>query len=119
MCSKCHATALPGSTYCELHRDAKAQSDKLQKTGNALRRFYNCKLWRVITRSKVLSKDPVCTHIADGKRCPELATDIHHVIDADIWVAQGNDFYDDDNLVGLFKSHHSRHTNQERWKHRG
>lgn len=107
MCHKCFAAAEPGKTLCPRHRDAAAVADAQRKAVNPLLRFYNCKLWRVITRSAVLVRDPRCAWEEDGPRCWALATEIDHIVDAAEWVAQGNNFYDLDNLRGLCKDHHN------------
>ncbi len=77
---------------------------------NELRKLYWTKLWRVHTRNAVLSRDPVCKHVENGIGCQRLSTDVDHIIDAEVFVAQGGDFYDPDNLRGLCHSHHSRRT---------
>jgi 5-methylcytosine-specific restriction endonuclease McrA len=62
-------------------------------------------------RNEVLARDPQCTYVDEqGVRCPVLATDIHHVIDAVEWIAMGNDFHDPTNLAGLCHAHHSSET---------
>jgi hypothetical protein len=57
--------------------------------------------------SCVLARDPLCTFKVNGSRCPRLATDVHHKVDAEEWMALGNDFYDLDNLEGLCHAHHT------------
>jgi hypothetical protein len=80
-----------------------------------LEKFYNCVRWRPHTRNAVLFADPLCVFVlADGTRCPRLATDVHHKVDATIWIAAGNDFYDLSNLEGLCKTHHSHYTGSRR-----
>jgi len=101
MCSKCYAQALPGSPRCAAH----AQREPNRKR-NDLRPLYKCKRWRV-TRMHVLARDVQCTHKENGKQCVQLSTDVHHVVEAEQWVAQGGDFYDQDNLAGLCHPHHS------------
>lgn len=107
MCAKCHNTAVPGSPYCTAHRNSVAIADAQRKAANPLRKLYWTKLWRVITRSAVLVRDPRCAWEEDGPRCWALATEIDHIVDAAQWVAQGHDFYDLDNLRGLCKAHHN------------
>jgi hypothetical protein len=112
MCSKCLATATHGK-YCAAHKDTERQRDRQRQRVNAdnpLYKLYKCKLWRVFVRDEVLMRDPQCVEVENGVRCQRLATDIHHVVDADTWVAQGSDFYDTDNLAGLCHAHHSRYT---------
>lgn len=117
MCSKCHRTAALGSRYCTLHANTQAIADKMRKLSSELRKLYNTKMWRVITRNSVLTRDAQCTHLDNGIRCPFLSTDVHHIIEAQLWVAQGGDFYAEDNLVGLCHSHHSRITGSAHgWK---
>jgi hypothetical protein len=113
MCSKCYQTALPGSPLCAKH---KAAPDTRQRS--PLKRLYDRKLWRVYTKQAVMMRDAQCTEVVNGTRCPLLATDIHHVVDAIEWVAQHDgderSFYDLDNLAGLCHAHHARHTSLRR-----
>lgn len=106
MCKRCHNTAEQGSNTCAAHKG----TDDKNRVRNPLRHLYWRKLWRVITRSAVLARDPFCTYIENGARCMRLATDIDHVIDAVQWVALGNDFFNVDNLRGLCHAHHSKRT---------
>ena len=109
MCKRCHNTALPGTSLCTKHA---AQPEQRQR--GALRKLYWRKLWRVTMRNIVLTRDAQCTHIENGTRCPRLATDIDHVIEAEQWVAQHGgeemSFFDANNLRGLCHSHHSKRT---------
>lgn len=111
MCSKCYSTAEIGSSLCTKH---KAEPDTRQRS--TLKKLYDRKLWRVFTKQSVMARDPQCTEIVNGVRCMQLATDAHHIIDAQEWVALGNDFYDLDNLAGLCHAHHARHTS---WRRHG
>jgi hypothetical protein len=104
MCAKCHRVALPSERYCAAHKVSAAKRDR-----NQLRPLYKCKRWRV-TRIVVLDRDTQCTVVEHGTRCLQLSTDVHHVIDALEWVANGGDFYDTDNLQGMCHAHHSSHT---------
>ena len=104
-CTRCYATAEAGSNLCAKH---KAAPDNRRRS--PLRKLYWTKLWRVVIRGEVLLRDPICAHTENGARCPRLATDIDHIIDAEVWVAAGRDFYDMDNLRGLCHSHHSQRT---------
>jgi 5-methylcytosine-specific restriction endonuclease McrA len=116
MCKRCHATALPGTSLCEKHKDSDAIADKARKAGNHLRTEfnYNCKAWRA-TRQLTLFRYPQCAHTEDfGPRCPQLATEAHHVINARLWVERGGNYLDQDNLVGLCRACHSRYTAAER-----
>lgn len=116
MCSKCHQTAEPGTSLCTAHRDADKVADKERKAANPLRvQFnYNSKAWRV-TRQVTLFRFPLCAQVDEcGARCPELATEAHHIVNAQVWVAQGGSYLDQDNLVGLCKACHSKHTAAER-----
>jgi 5-methylcytosine-specific restriction endonuclease McrA len=105
MCSKCYATALPGQSQCERH----AATPSPVRRRNELRPLYKCKRWR-ITRLQVLARDPICKWVENNTQCTRLATDVDHVVDAVEWVAQGHDFYDQDNLRGLCHGHHSQRT---------
>ena len=107
MCSRCHATAEPGSSQCAKH---KAAPDTRQR--NELRPKYKCKAWR-LARLHVLTLDPQCTIVENGTRCPRLATDVHHRVPAELWMARGEDFYDLSNLFSLCHEHHSSHTARE------
>jgi 5-methylcytosine-specific restriction endonuclease McrA len=108
MCSKCHGTAVAGTRFCLNHQNAVAAADRQRKDADGLRKLYNCKLWRVIVRGSVLSRDAQCAQEDSGMRCPRLATEVDHIVEAVTWVAQGHDFYDEDNLRGLCKAHHNR-----------
>jgi 5-methylcytosine-specific restriction endonuclease McrA len=116
MCRRCHNTALPGTSLCAAHRDTDAAQDKQRKAANPLRaQFdYHCKAWRM-TRQMTLFRYPQCAQKEDfGSRCTRLATEAHHIVNAQIWVEGGGNYLDQDNLVGLCKPCHSRHTAAER-----
>ena len=107
-CKRCYNTAEQGSNTCALHKVEPIRQR------NELRPLYKCKRWYQ-TRAHVLARDPVCTwgnyRLTDTHPgCMALSTDCDHVIDAALWVARGNDFYDQDNLRGLCHAHHSRRT---------
>lgn len=108
-CTRCYNTAELGSNLCSKH--ITTAPEKRQRS--ELRKLYWRKLWRVHTRNAVLSRDAQCTHLTNGTRCMRLATDIDHIIDAETWVAAGNDFFDIDNLHGLCHAHHSSRTARE------
>jgi hypothetical protein len=103
MCSKCHQTSVPGSRFCALHN----RLPESRHPRGPLEKLYNCVKWRKWTRQAVLFRDPLCANIINGTRCPRLATDVHHVVDAEEWMARGEDFYDQDNLVGLCHTCHT------------
>lgn len=108
MCAKCHGTPLPGTRYCAKHTAA----TKARET-DAIRRLYDTKAWKV-TRAQVLARDPRCCHKDEqGARCWMIATDVHHVIRAELWVLMGRNFFDQDNLEGLCHPHHSAETAEE------
>lgn len=117
MCSRCHATAEPGIAYCAAHRNTKQERER-SYAKNPLKRLFGRKAWKQ-TRMLVLANDPICVFIEPntGVRCPRLATDVHHKVQADVWIAQheGNEmsFYDRDNLEGLCHGHHSTYTAHE------
>lgn len=110
MCSRCHQTALPGSSFCAAHKATEQQNERTRKQ-SPFQLLYKRRAWR-LTREQVLSDDPQCAFVDDnGVRCPLLATDVHHVIRAEVWVTvMGRDFHDTDNLEGVCKAHHSRYT---------
>jgi len=114
ICAKCPRLATAGSCYCAAHQDAgKRQEREYKARSKDLRRLYSTKRWR-ITRIHVLAEDPRCSHInEDGTRCPWLATDVDHKIRAELWVANGRDFFDPANLQGLCHAHHSAKTADE------
>jgi 5-methylcytosine-specific restriction protein A len=88
--------------YCELHKQKMAEIRRQEANEDILRPFYGCKRWRT-TRQVILGRDPICT------KCHKTAsTVVHHVIDARIWIQQGNDFYHESNLVGICESCHNR-----------
>lgn len=105
MCSLCHQTTLPGQRHCAKHR-----AETRNRPRNDLRRLYKCKAWYQ-TRTHVIFDQPICTWEENGVRvCPHLSTDVHHVIEAEEWMRNGGDFYDQTNLAGLCHAHHSVHT---------
>jgi hypothetical protein len=111
MCAKCYATATHGR-YCGRHKDEERVRER-RYNKDPLRRLFQRKAWTQ-TRDQILADDPVCAFVdAQGNRCPLLATDVHHKIQADKWIAQGGDFYDMDNLEGLCHAHHSHYTGKE------
>ncbi len=111
-CTRCYATAERGSRFCLKHQNADRERDREYKAANAQRPLYWTKKWR-LTRLHVLARDPICTDEENGARCPRLSTDVHHVIPAQKFVADGGDFFDTSNLAGLCKIHHSRETAKE------
>jgi RNA polymerase subunit RPABC4/transcription elongation factor Spt4 len=114
MCRKCLALAEPGTTLCAAHRDAAAVADAERSRNSKPPYNRNSKAWRA-ARGLTLFRYPQCAQIAeDGTRCPELATEAHHVVKATDWIAQGGDYLDQDNLVGLCRADHTRHTAAER-----
>lgn len=114
MCRKCLATAEPGTTLCAAHRNSVAIADSRRKAANPLPYNPNSKAWRT-ARRLTLFRYPQCAQIGDdGVRCPQLATEAHHVVKATEWVAQGGDYLDPANLVGLCRACHTRHTAAER-----
>jgi hypothetical protein len=104
MCSKCHQTAVAGGRFCAMHNSL---PDSGHGARGPLEKLYNCVGWRKWTRNAVLFRDPICAFIVNGTRCARLATDVHHKVDAEIFLAQGGDFYDQDNLEGLCHAHHT------------
>lgn len=116
MCCKCHATAEPGKMLCVAHKTLPRDKER-SYAKNQLKRLFGRTRWKY-ARAQVLFDSPICVYEEwDGKRCPELATDVHHKIRADEYIAQhGGDesmFYDPSNLEGLCHAHHSRHTAKE------
>jgi hypothetical protein len=111
MCTRCLATATHGK-YCERHAALAAQEDKARKA--AVLYNPNSKAWRQ-TRAETLYRYPQCAQLdTDGNRCPQLATEAHHKVKATDYVALGGDYLDQDNLVGLCRACHTRHTIAER-----
>jgi len=111
LCAACIRPAMDGSRYCTQHQGL-AQQREAEYRDNALRKLYRTRRWR-LTRAQVLHDDPICAHVEGGRRCPWLATNVHHVIRAEIWVARGGDFFDPANLQGLCHAHHSAETARE------
>jgi len=101
MCSKCHQTSVPGSRFCALHTTADSRHPR-----SATKRLYDCKKWK-LTRQRVLALNPVCTNMINSLPCPRLSTDVHHVVDAEEYMARGGDFYDRDNLQALCHTCHT------------
>jgi 5-methylcytosine-specific restriction endonuclease McrA len=104
-----------GTSLCAKHSNADKQSEQQRektRQQSGLRKLYWTPQWKA-TRRAVLARDPICGHEENGVRCWGISTDCHHVIDAEIWVVRGGDFFDESNLAGLCKRHHSRHTARE------
>ncbi len=57
--------------------------------------------WRKI-RAAQLQAFPFCSHVEHGRRCPKMATDVHHIVRK---VDGGSDSFD--NLASLCHEHHS------------
>jgi hypothetical protein len=110
--SGCYTTRLQGSKFCAKHQNYAAEQDKRRKVANPLWPLYKCKKWYQ-TRAHVLARDPQCTEIVNGIQCPRLSTDACHVVEAQQWMAQGGDFYDQENIRGKCHPHHSRETARE------
>jgi hypothetical protein len=104
MCSKCHQLSVPPSRFCALHS---VPESRHPRGPSWLKKLYDTALWRVHTRRAVLARDPICAFLVNGTRCVRLACDIHHIEDAEAYMARGGDFYDLDNLCGLCKEHHT------------
>jgi hypothetical protein len=113
MCKKCHRTAETGTSLCNQHQNADKQREheREQKRQSGIRPLYWSKRWKV-TRRHVIANNPQCAFVDSntGARCPQLSTDVHHKIDAQVWMDQGGDFYDTDNLEALCHPHHSSET---------
>lgn len=61
--------------------------------------------WKKI-RARILARDGHrCTWTTEGKRCPEVATEVDHVL--------GRDNHDDTNLRSLCEWHHKRRTSAQ------
>lgn len=77
------------------------ERSRQEQNDDPLRPFYKCARWDS-TRLVILGRDPVCTE------CHLTASRVaHHVIDARVWVAMGNDFYDESNLAGICEPCHN------------
>ncbi|MGB9072510.1 MAG: hypothetical protein WCC22_07535 [Terriglobales bacterium] len=117
-CCRCLNIALPGSSYCAEHQNAKAEADRQRKAADELRPLYNTQRWRKRVRMRVLSRDGQCRAVWDGVRCLGLSRHVHHIRDAGEWMAQhGGDvdsFFDESNLAGLCDACHSKITSARR-----
>jgi hypothetical protein len=101
-CGRCHRTALPGSPpRCAMHQAAPKSPGASSRDAR-----YQTARWRRWTRQAVLSRDALCAFITMGVRCQRLASEIHHIVSAEVWTAAGQDFFDVENLVGLCAEHH-------------
>jgi 5-methylcytosine-specific restriction enzyme A len=78
-----------------------------RKENNPFVAYYKTARWQAL-RLRLLAATPVCV---DCKQA--LATDVDHKIDAKHWVAQGHDFYAEENLQCLCRQCHSRKTSAE------
>jgi 5-methylcytosine-specific restriction endonuclease McrA len=112
ICKRCHSIAVAGSSFCERHQGADAARERTYRDPG-LQRLYKTRAWAQ-TRAAVLARDEQCTAtLPNGSRCTRLSTDVHHVVRAEVWLAQGGDFCDMDNLAGVCRECHSRHTAKE------
>jgi hypothetical protein len=113
-CKRCYNTAEQGTSLCPVHRNADRDADKQRRDAQPVPYNRNNKAW-LLTRQQCLFRYPQCAQIdGNGRRCGLLATDAHHVIRWPVWVAQGNHYLDQSNLVGLCRACHTKHTAAER-----
>lgn len=97
-------TNLVDSGYCEQHEREMIARRRQEQNDDPMRPYYKGKRW-VMTRLVILARDPIC------QKCFHAGSQVvHHVIDARVWVARGNDFFDESNLVGWCKPCHDSHT---------
>jgi len=115
----CFAGTTAANGLCDKHQGDDAAADKARKDADPYRHLSNRKLWRVYTRDSVMMRcGGFCERIVDGKRCTQVATDIHHVVKADKYIKQhGGDedaYFDEANLRGVCASCHQWLTVGER-----
>ena len=118
MCSLCHQTAIPGKSRCPQHLDKEKRHDR-ERGKTDLRKLYKTPGWRA-ARLQALSNEPICQRVDNGVRCPQLATTVHHRVDARVLVGEIADtgltqeqwerFLDLTNLECLCKPHHDQLT---------
>jgi len=108
----CPDLALPGEHCCPAHKGNPALENN---RGNPLHHFYNSAIWKT-TRLRVLHRYPLCAASSkyDLPICHNVSTDAHHVIPAKDYIAQGGNFYDLSNLLGVCHTCHTIITALER-----
>lgn len=112
-----------GGRYCAAHvynnlRTRVSRDREIVRRATGLKRLYDGRQWRSITRPFVLARDPLCRlAIICGGRAPSV--DVDHIVRAELYIAQhgaGNDwtwFYDGENLRGACHACHARKTSLE------
>ncbi len=114
ICCRCHRDALPQSSFCEIHKNARAQEDAERKEKYKRPHNSNSKAW-LHTRDECFYRYlNICAQLTNGVRCTELATEAHHIEPWHKLVARGIDYLDQRYLVALCKQHHTLHTVAER-----
>lgn len=78
------------------------------------RSFYQSARWHRLSRN-YLKKNRLCKHCLDKGRT-EVALQVDHITPIAIWIPQGGNPYDLNNLQPLCKSCHSVKTREERKK---
>ncbi len=84
-CHEAGCSTRTQGTYCDRHKtDNQAARNRTardhdRKTSDPVWKLYNCAAW-VRFRTSVLSNNPICQHIIDGKACSAPATIVHHIV---------------------------------------
>lgn len=93
--------------YCNDH----AASHRSESRSRSLRRkVENTARWKRLSKS-VRRENPLCEDcLAEGKKAPELSTDVDHVIDVEV---RPDLAFEKSNLRALCTSHHSKKTLRE------
>lgn len=103
----CLTAAQPGTRACPAHRRVRRQQSPVEGVGRgtSCERGYNYQ-WQKLSKWK-LRRDPWCADcIREGKVCPRLATEVHHVVA----LRDGGRRMHLDNLESLCRFHHQRKT---------
>lgn len=103
----CRATAVQGTSYCELHKDAQKEERKIydhfRNSTDETRKFYNSALWKHF-RDGILAKNIICQVIENNARCTTPANLVHHLISPrDNWELR----IADSNVVAVCPKHHN------------
>ena len=101
----CLAPAERGTRACPMHRRGQRHRTPVHGIGRGTsgERGYNY-AWQKLSKWK-LKKSPWCVDcIREGKACPRMATEVHHVVA----LRDGGRRMDEANLESLCKFHHTR-----------
>jgi len=92
---------------CEEHRKQAAQEYDRSRCDDEMRRFYNSRAWRRVSKLHIQDESLCRACMAEGRLVPAVMTD--HIAP----IKQGGDRWDERNLQSLCQSCHSRKSAEE------